>query len=300
MKGLVILEIRDLKNFIKVVDQGSFTKAAEEMYVTQSSLSKSVKRLEIHFGSQLIVRIKNNLHLSDIGKIVYQQGREIINSVNDLNLSINQTKNGEYGSILLGIPQLIGTLFFPKIAKEFYESHGNIKIELIENGAKKLERIVTDGKVDIALIVKTQLTKDNYDIYPFIEDEFYIFLNEDHPLANRTEISISELKNEKFIIFPEEFTLHDYIINTCKAHGFFPNILYKSSQWDLILELTASHNAVTLLPKSIYTKNVNKRIKLIKIKGKPLLWSLVFITLKDSYKSFALQSFIKNIDSFKP
>lgn len=295
-----MMEIRDLKNFIKVVDHSSFTKAAEEMYVTQSSLSKSVKRLENQFESQLIIRIKNKIHLTDIGKIVYQQGREIINSVDDLHLLINQTKNVENGKILLGIPQLIGTLFFPKIAKEYYESHANIKIELYERGAKKLEQILNDGKVDIALIVKTHLTKDDYNFYPFIEDEFYVFLNKNHPLANRTELAISELKNEKFVIFSEEFTLHDYIINACKASGFFPNILYKSSQWDLILELTASHDAVTLLPKSIYAKNVNPDIKLIKLKGKPLLWSLVFITLKDSYKSFALQSFIKKIDSFKP
>lgn len=293
------MEIRDLSNFIKVADHNSFTKAAEELYVTQSSLSKSIKRLERQVEAELLDRTTKKIVLTDVGKLVYQQGREILNSVTDLHILVNKAKNVEMGRLKLGMPQLIGTLFFPKMATVFNNKYPNIKIELIERGAKKLEELIDEGKVDTALVVAPYVKAEKYDISPFIEDEFYIFINKSHPLSYYEEISIHQLKNEKFILFTEEFTLHDYVINACKDHGFIPDILYKSSQWDLILELIDSNNAVTLLPKSIYKKNVNPNIKIIKIKGNPLVWKLAFITLKDAYKSFVLQEFIEMIDNFK-
>ncbi|MBD8034331.1 MULTISPECIES: LysR family transcriptional regulator [Solibacillus] len=289
------MEIRDLHNFIQVVDHDSFTKAAEEMYVTQSSLSKSIKRLEKQLTSELLDRKSKKVKLTDIGMLVYQQGKEILYAIDDLQLLIKKSKNIEVGRLKLGMPPLIGTLFFPEIAETFNDKFPNIKIELFERGAKKLEEIVLDGKVEIALVVSPYFKNNMYDIYPFIEDEFFVFLHKDHVLASKAEISINELRDEKFIIFTEEFTLHDYVINACKEAGFSPEVVYKSSQWDLILELTVSSNGVTLLPRSIYKKNLNPNIKLIKIKGEPLLWKLSFITLKDSYKSFVLEKFISLI-----
>lgn len=291
------MEIRDLQNFLQVVDHNSFTKAAEELYVTQSSLSKSIKRLENQLALELFDRTSKKLVLTDIGKLVYYQGQEILNSVGDLHILIQQSKNIETGRLKLGIPPLIGTLFFPGIARKFNKKYPKVQIEIFERGAKKLEEIVLDGKVEIALVVSPYFKSEKYQSFPFIEDEFFVFLHKDHPLAFHDEITLYELKHEKFIIFTDEFTLHDYVINACKEAGFFPNILYKSSQWDLILELTASNNGVTLLPKSIFKKNLNPNIKLIKIKGQPLLWTLSFITLKDSYKSFVLQEFIKMIEN---
>lgn len=108
------MELRDLKAFMSVVEHGSFTKAANESFVSQPSLSKSIKKLEDTLHVELLNRSTRNVELTDAGSIVFKQGQKIMLSVQDLHILLDDLLNIKTGSIKLGIPPLIGTLFFRK------------------------------------------------------------------------------------------------------------------------------------------------------------------------------------------
>ncbi|MEK4485072.1 LysR family transcriptional regulator [Psychrobacillus sp. FSL H8-0484] len=286
------MELRDIKSFIEVANQRSFTKATEYSYLSQPSLSKAVKKLEEELHVKLFDRSTRHLELTDAGKIVYRQGKQALNLLNELPNLLNELIEIDTGEIKIGIPPLIGTLFFPNIARTFHDQYPNVKLELVELGAKLIEQLVEESKIDVGLIV-LPIDELEFNVYPFINDEFVLYINQDHPLANRTSIALSELKDEQFIIFTKDFALHDFIINTCKEAGFTPTISYKSSQWDLILELVASNLGITLLPKSIFEKQNNPIIKTISLQKPSLLWQLAIVTKKDAYQSFALRKFLQ-------
>ena len=291
MKGFVPMEFKNIKAFIEVANHMSFTKAAEHSYLSQPSLSKAVKKLEEEFNVLLFNRSTRQLSLTDAGEIVYKQGKEALSSLSQLPSLLDELIGAASGDIKIGMPPLIGTLFFPQIAREFDNRYPNVNIELCELGAKVIEDLVEDGKIDAGIIVLP--TDDTvFNILPFISDEFVLFINSDHSLANRGAVAISELKDEKLILFSKSFALHNYIINACKDAGFNPIISYESSQWDLIIELVALKLGVTLLPKSIFEKQSNANIKMIPLQT-PLLWNLGIITKKDTYHSFALKKFIE-------
>ena len=130
----------------------------------------------------------------------------------------------------------------------------------------------------------------------YFSDEFVLYVHKDHPLAARTSIDLSELKNEQFITFSKDFTLHDYVINACKEVGFTPSIFYMSSQWDLILELVNYKLGITLLPKIIFEMQNNPSIKTIPLQAPTLQWNLGIVTKKDAYQSFALNSILQLFD----
>lgn len=286
------MELRDIKSFLEVANHNSFTKATEYSYLSQPSLSKAVKKLEEELQVKLFDRSTRHIELTDAGKIVYRQGQQALNLLNELPNLLNELIEIDTGEIKIGIPPLIGTLFFPNIARTFHDQYPNVKLELVELGAKLIEQLVEESKIDVGLIV---LPVDElvFNVYPFINDEFVLYINQDHPLAKRTSIALSELKDEQFIIFTKDFALHDFIINTCKEAGFTPTISYKSSQWDLILELVASNLGITLLPKSIFEKQNNPIIKTISLQKPSLLWQLAIVTKKDAYQSFALRKFLQ-------
>ncbi|WP_342600599.1 LysR family transcriptional regulator [Psychrobacillus sp. FSL H8-0483] len=286
------MELRDIKSFIEVANHRSFTKATEYSYLSQPSLSKAVKKLEEELHVKLFDRSTRHLELTDAGKIVYRQGQQALNLLNELPNLLNELIEIDTGEIKIGIPPLIGTLFFPYIARTFHDQYPNVKLELVELGAKLIEQLVEEGKIDLGLIV-LPIDELVFNVYPFINDEFVLYINQDHPLAKHTSIALSELKDEQFIIFTKDFALHDFIINTCKEAGFTPTISYKSSQWDLILELVASNLGITLLPKSIFEKQNNPIIKTISLQKPSLLWQLAIVTKKDAYQSFALRKFLK-------
>ncbi|MEH7492154.1 LysR family transcriptional regulator [Neobacillus niacini] len=286
------MELRDLKSFIEVVIHQSFTKAAANSYLSQPSFSKAVKKLEEELEVELFDRSTRHLRLTDAGQIVYEQAQKALESLNEITILLDDLKNIVSGEIRIGIPPLIGTLLFPNIATRIQGEYPNVSLHLVERGAKLIGQLVENGQVDLGIIVLPADTS-KFNVQPFITDEFVLYVHKKHPLAKRSSIEISELKEEKFILFSDEFTLHDFIKNVCIEAGFIPEVSYQSSQWDLIIELVSSEFGVTLLPKSIYSKQNNPNVQIIPLAAPTLLWKLGIITKKDAYHSFALREVLK-------
>lgn len=286
------MELRDIKSFIEVASHKSFTKAAAHSYLTQPSLSKAVKKLEEELHVELFDRSTRNLRLTDAGRIVYQQGQKALGALENLDILLDELKEIVVGEIKMGVPPLIGTLFFSKIAREFHNIYPKVTLELVELGAKRITQLVENGEIDLGIIV-LPASDTKFDIYPFIQDEFVLYLHEDHKYSQKSSVTLSELKEEKFILFSEDFTMHDYIKQSCEEAGFIPKVSYQSSQWDLIIELVASNLGITLMPISIYFKQTNSNVKIIPIEKPHLFWKLGIITKKEAYRSFALKELLK-------
>lgn len=286
------MELRELKSFLEVADFNSFTKAAEHSYLSQSSLSKAIKKLEEELQLELFDRSTRHMQLTDVGKIVYEQSQKVFEVIDELNVRLDQFREVATVEIKLGIPPLIGTLFFSEIARSFEELYPQVSLTLIERGAKVIDQLVEEGTVDLGIVVLPE-DESKFNITPFIQDNFMLFVYEEHRLAQKKSIKLKELEDEKFIIFTEDFALHDYIIQACEAAGFTPDIALKSSQWDVMIELVASKLGITLLPNAIYYKQTNKNVKIIPIEEPGLLWRLGVITKKRSNHPLALRELLK-------
>lgn len=288
------MELRDLKSFIEVANYKSFTKAASHSYLSQPALSKAVKKLEEELHVELFDRSRRQLKLTDAGKIVYQQGIKALSSLSELTVLLDELINIAAGEIKIGVPPLIGTLFFPSIARNFSEQYPKVVLELVELGAKLIEDLVEEGQIDVGIIVLPS-DEAKFNISPFVKDEFVLYIHKDRALAQQPFVSLHQLQDEKFILFSREFTLHDYIRRACIASGFTPTVSYQSSQWDLIIELVASQLGIAILPKSIYYKQNNPNIRIVPLRNPTLIWELGIITKKDSYHSFALRELLKQL-----
>ncbi|MFC3884919.1 LysR family transcriptional regulator [Bacillus songklensis] len=290
------MDIRDLRHFMEVANQKNFTKASSTIHLSQPALSKAVKRLEEELKVELFDRSTRMLELTDAGKIVYNQGVKVFNTLSDLTALLDDLMNLPTGEIKIGIPPLIGTLFFPFIAKEFHKHYPKVALELVEHGAKQIIATVEEGKVDLGIIVLPADEK-KFTVYPFIKEEFVFYTHTSHHLAHRESVSLNELQDEKFILFSNSFTLHDRIIQECRNAGFDPTISYKSSQWDLIIELVAAELGITILPKSIFNKLNHANIKTIPLVNPTPMWELGIITKKDGYNSFAVRKLLEFLTS---
>ncbi|AKO93767.1 LysR family transcriptional regulator [Priestia filamentosa] len=291
------MDIRQLEYFVAVAEQESFTKAAANVHLSQPALSKIVKNLEEELKVELFDRSTRKLKLTDAGEIVYQEALKLTASLTDLTLRLDNLMNSPTGTIRIGIPPLIGTLFFPSIARSFHNQYPKISLELVEFGAKKLVEFVEEEKVDIAIIV-LPVNNPKFEIYPFIQEEFAFFCAKTHKFANRTSLSLKELSEEKFILFSKQFTLHDRIIWECVNAGFTPSVPYESSQWDLISELVAEEFGIAILPQSIYSKMNHDKITMVPLVNPTPLWELGFAVKKNSYISFANRKLIDFLVSY--
>ncbi|KHD84392.1 LysR family transcriptional regulator [Heyndrickxia ginsengihumi] len=273
------MDIRQLLYFIEVAKQKSFTKAANTLHISQPALSKMVKSLEEELEIELIDRRSKHIELTDAGEIVFSQSQKVVHAFNDLHALLQDMTTLKKGKIKFGLPPLIGTVFFPKIIKGFQTLYPNVKIQLIEHGAKRVKQLVKEGELDFGIIMLPEEDND-FNIIPFATEELMLFVHTSHRLAAKEEVSILDVKDEPFILFTEDFTLHDRIIQECQNAGFQPNVSYESSQWDFISEMVEQDLGVTFFPKSITKKANPNTVKAIPIKDPIIPWNLGIILKK--------------------
>lgn len=293
------MDIRHLTYFIEVAKYKSFTKASTSLHLSQSTLSKVVKSLEEELQVELIDRSSKKIELTEAGEIVLAQGEMILESLKDLTIDLYDLMNLKKGKIKIGIPPIIGFLFFPKIIKGFNNLYPDIHIKLFEDDSKKVKQDVREGVLDLG-VVMLPVDEKEFDVIPFVYDELSLFVHISHPFAQREQVEMSELQNETFIMFKKEFAIHDLIIQECIRAGFRPEIAYESSQWDFISEMIGENLGISIFPRPVANRVDQDLIKAIPIANPTFPWKLGFVSKKSKYTSPAVREFLNYITADLP
>ncbi len=284
--------IRHVRAFIAVANNSNFTKAAEEMFMTQSSISKIVKSLEDDLGVQLFYR-NPSIELTDSGKEFYKQAIHILSLIDALPNEIQSITELKKGQIKIGIPPIIGASFFPQIIGEFKAIYPNIDIVLIEVGSKKIEEKLEKAELDIGIICSYPKNIEDYNTIEYVNSPLMLGLSSDNPLSKKDLIKYKDLKNESFILFQEDFSLYDFIIKRCLQNSFEPNVTCNSSQRDFIIEMVAAKLGVTFLPEIICSQINRDRVCFKPLEDPKIFLNLLMVWRKNRYLSFASREFLK-------
>lgn len=288
------MDVRQLNYFLEVAQHLSFSKAAEALHLTQPTLSKMVKSLEDELGVILFDRTTKHMQLTDAGEIVLGEAQEIMKLIQNMSSKLSDLMKIKQGNIKVGLPPVIGSLFFPKLIRDFHTLYPQIKIEFVEEGAKKVERLVEEGSIDFGFAV-LPVDDQLFDTCPFVNRELKLIVYPEHRLAMLEQVSLIQLKNESFILLQEDFALHDRIREQCIRAGFEPEVTYESSQWDFISEMVANRHGISILPEPLCKKLDPTRIKTITIVEPRMPWNLALIWRKNKYMSYATRELISFI-----
>lgn len=284
------MDVRQLTYFTEVAKQQSFTKAAHKLHVTQPTISKMVRQLESELGTTLLDRSSKHVQLTDAGDVVFERAIQIIQMVDEVHLALEDMEHLKTGHLTLGMPPLIGILFFPQIMKGFQQLFPDISFQLDEIGANIVKERVLSGDLDGGFVMLPAHDED-YDCIPFVKKDVYVIVHNDHPLATKSTISMRDLENEPLLLFSEDFTLHDRIIQECEDFGFEPTIAFESSQWEFISQMIEHNLGIALFPEPFAHKTNPNMVKMIPLE-KPILWEIAFILKKDRYRSQAMRAFL--------
>jgi DNA-binding transcriptional LysR family regulator len=286
------LELRNLTYVLEVAKQRNFTKAAETLHMTQPTLSKLVKSLEDELGVTLFDRSGKYVKLTDAGKAAIGQIQVIIQAVKDLHITLDDVSNLKTGTIKLGLPPVIGSVFFPRVVAPFQKLYPKIEFQMNEEGSKKVEQLVMDGSIDLGVVI-LPVEESCFGIMPFTRQKCSLVLHKSHPLSGQTSVSLRDLESEPFILFAKGFAVRQHVIDACRSVGFDPNITYESSQWDLLVEMVSAGLGVSFLPEAICAKIVNPDVRIVPETNPSIPWNLVLIWNKERYVSYAMREFIK-------
>lgn len=286
------MDIRQLQYVLQIVRSQSFTKAADALHITQPTISKAVRTLEEELGVRLFVRTGRSIALTDAGKVIYEGAVKMVGQLEEMESGLSELAGLRKGRISIGLPPMVGAYFFPAVIGKFRERYPGIAISIVEDGSKRIEAAVAGGDLDMGVVLLSG-ADDLFRYDPVVEEQLQIILPSGHRFAGQESIKLSQLADEPFILFREDFTLHDKMLEACRAAGFQPRIFCESSQWDFISGMVAAGLGIAMLPETICRELDPAEISVVRLEEPCISWRLVMIWRKDGYLSFAAREWLQ-------
>ncbi|OCA82154.1 LysR family transcriptional regulator [Pseudobacillus wudalianchiensis] len=238
------MSLKKYITYIKVVETGSLTKAAEILNYTQPSISQMISSLEEEYGFSLLVRQKNGVKPTENGLKVLKAMREIEKGYGKLSETVDEINGLETGNIRIGAYISIATNWMPKILSEFKQLYPFIEIQLYEGNASELERWLDEDKIDFAI----GSSYHNKGYFRFLsEDPIVAVMNSQHELAQSDVIDIRTLESVEYILPYSDslFEVHDLI----KKAGIQPRVAYRIRGDETIIAMVRNNLGISLLPQ---------------------------------------------------
>lgn len=284
---MIDMEFRQLKYFLEIVNCRGFTKASEVLGIAQSALSIAVKNLEEEIGIILIDRNHRKFTLTAEGEVFTIKAAEILSQVGSLQHEMEELKGLVRGTLRVGIPGMLATHYFPEKISQFREQYPGLKISITSDGAKKLEEMLCDGHLDIAILGEENLPPE-LNWKPLLCDEMVACVASSHPFSSKKEITIQELAQETLFLFKEGNYQRAILTDAFEKTNLEPAIAFETNLTSLLKSMTASGTGIcTLLRMAVDTS------ALVAISLKPRINISAGIAWRSkSYLSLASKAFI--------
>ena len=242
------MELRQLQYFVKVARKQHVTRAAEELHVAQSAVSRQIHQLEEELGLKLFEQKGRNLQLTPVGKLFLHRVEELLTDLERAIREIKEFLDPELGEIRIGFPHTLGISLLPSVVADFRRDHPNVKFKLKQGTFSSLIRDVVSGEIDMAFISPFPDKHDQVVGQVLLTEELYAVLPANHVLAEYQSIRLEQLKDEPFVMFSDNYSLRSIVWEACRKAGFTPIVGFEGEETDTIRGLVAAGMGVSLLP----------------------------------------------------
>ncbi len=250
-----------------IVQEGSITAASKKLFVSQPALSQTIRQVEEELGAPVFNRDTHHIELTYAGKLYIEAFRRIQLIDQNLHARVSDSKNEVFGTFRLGISVQRGLQLLPLVIPSFIARYPYVKIQLLEEGSGMLERRVSEGQCDLALV--TTASKRTRLRYELIENEqLMLVAAKTTELARRfpdgTPIHVEEARNERFVSMSTGHSVRTLQDKLFEKYGLSPQILLETHNMEAAKRIAARADAVFLVP-SVYASDTTADRNLMNI-----------------------------------
>jgi LysR family transcriptional activator of glutamate synthase operon len=245
------MEMRQIQYFLSIVETGSFSAAADEHYISQSSLSKIIIAMEKELGVPIFDRSKRKVFLTEAGEAFLGHARKLNAAYKAMIVELDEYKSNVDSFSIAAIPILTQYGIITFIA-QFKDLYPNIRFSLEEIDGLNILPALDEHRFDLAFTRHNYLNHDQYASLEICKDKLVVMVSKKNRHANRFSISLKELSNDNFIVFDKVTDLYKLVMNECGKAGFEPTIFYSSHRKVSVFGLVGTNIGLALIPLKIY------------------------------------------------
>lgn len=279
------MELLQLQYFLTVARMEHVTEAARSLHVTQSSLSKTIQRLEEDLGVPLFDRTGRKLRLNEFGSKFLSRVERALFELEQGKLELRDLSNPEHGTLELAVTTA-STL--PNILREFRKKRPDIQFHVQMLTTQEMVTLLHRGEVDFCLS-SPPIQDDDIECQIVFIDPILVAVPRGHRLADRSIVSLTELKDESFVGVKKGYGTRDFVDAICKSVGFVPTYVYEGDEPARLIQLVEAEIGIAFIPST--ARDFREQITYLRVENHELVREIALLWHKSRYISRAAQEF---------
>ncbi|MGG6265458.1 LysR substrate-binding domain-containing protein [Leptolyngbya sp. AN03gr2] len=247
-----MVELRHLHYFIAVAEELHFSRAADRLCISQPPLSQQIRSLEDELGVRLFERTKRQVQLTEAGKVFLERAYLVLGQLEQAIAITQRIGRGEVGRLAIGFVDSAMYTVLPEILRVFRAQFPAVELQLHELTTAQQIEALHHKQVDIG-IVRSAISEPGLIVECLLPESLVLALPETHLLAAHPQVSLSDLAEESFILFPAKMgpVFYEQIIHLCQQAGFRPKVAQEAVQMHTIVGLVAAGLGIAIVPASL-------------------------------------------------
>jgi len=293
-----MLNLHQLRCFYETAKNLSFSRAAENLFVSQPAVSTQIKLFEECFNLKLFRRTRGEIHLTVEGKQIYAYALRIFELERQLEDLVNGFEKFNKISLCIGTTKTYARFLMPVILNPFSTAFPGVTIELDEESSLNISKNLLTFKNSLAIISKVE---ENPDIVfkPLMTEEVILIASPTHPLSKKKAIRLKEIENEAIIMKEIGSGTYKIVMESIFKKGLKLNIIAKTSNMDFIKELVKQEQAISFVVKTAVKKElIDGSLVAIPIISHTFILNIYIAYLRDYKLPQAAESFLNHIDKY--
>ena len=291
--GGFILDIRQLKYFVTIAEEGKITTAAKKLNIAQPPLSRQLKQMEEELGVTLFDRDNKSLNLTLEGERLLLRAKELLNKLDETMVEVQELRKDASGILSVGSNLYCASLILSKVV-DIREKNPGLTFKVWEGETIHLIKMLSKRQIEIA-ITNSPITEKSISQMTLESDPYVLVLPEKWTWSGSEQCRLEEIIDLPLILLRPNYGLGAYgqIVNEFQRLDLEPNILCECQDLIMLLGLVSSGFGATILPLSLLSLHSLGGLRVIQLKDQTLISEPKVIWRKNSYLSKAAKEFLK-------
>lgn len=287
------INLNQLKAFFAAARAGTFSKAADELFVTEPAVFVQVRSLERYLGFKLLHKFGKDLKLTENGKLLYSYAEQIFRLVDEAERAMQDVGTLEKGELRVGTTNALAEYLLPIILPVFNTSHPGIQLYVEVESSSQLVKGILDHNYEIAIVARVPYPEAVQQI-PLIREEIVLITSPNSDLASRSGCSLLELSKYPMIGREKRSATRQMVYHEFDKQSIAPSVMIEAGNTELIKNLVITGRGASLLAKVFVKKEVERgRLVIIPVDEGPFFLEIDVIHLKGRSLSPAAETFVQ-------
>jgi len=283
------MDLHQLRVFHAAIKSGGFTRAGEELHLSQSTVSQHIKLLEAELGCSLFLRVGKRVMVTEAGNVLLQYAERIFRELRNAEMAVREINALKRGTVRLGVGPTTLTYRLPPILRDYIRRFPQMELIVLAGSTEFLLGELKSQHLDLAIVISSA-PLPGFRLTPLGREELVIVVNGKHPLARQRTAEPSDLASLRFILYKKNTAMQNLIDRYFESLGVTPHINMEVENNEAIKSMVRAGLGASILPLCAVAKEPrDSHLHVLRVKGKPLTRDLALLSVDTEILPRAIQ-----------